>query len=75
LTAVFVTLAGTPLLESFSSAAACIGNVGPGFGTVGSLGNYAGIQEMGKIFLTFAMLLGRLEIYSIILMFVVFRSR
>ncbi len=73
--ALLLTGIGTPMLESFSASAACMGNVGPGFGMVGSLGNYASIAPLGKLILTFQMLLGRLEIYSLLLMFVLFRWR
>lgn len=60
---------GTSLLESFSASAASMGNVGPAFGELGSLGNYSSIPQAGKVILTFGMLLGRLEIYSILIVF------
>ncbi len=66
---------GTPLLESFSASIACMGNVGPGFGLVGSLGNYASISIVGKIILSIEMLLGRMEIFSLLMIFVLFRRR
>ncbi len=66
---------GTPMLDSFSASIACIGNVGPGFGAVGSLGNYSSIPALGKFILSIAMLLGRVEIFSLLMLFVVFRRR
>jgi len=66
---------GTPMLDSFSASIACIGNVGPGFGAVGSLGNYSSIPVLGKFILSIAMLLGRVEIFSLLMIFVVFRRR
>ncbi|PKP00207.1 MAG: cation transporter [Bacteroidetes bacterium HGW-Bacteroidetes-8] len=66
---------GTPMLESFSASIACMGNVGPGFGLVGSLGNYTSISVIGKIILSIEMLLGRMEIFSLLMIFVLFRRR
>ena len=55
--------------SGFSAAISCIGNVGPGFGTVGSMGNYAGLPDTLKISSMLLMLLGRLEIYPFFLVF------
>ena len=60
---------GVDMLTAFSGSAATMGNVGPGFGLVGSMGNYSNIPEMGKWILTANMLLGRLEIFGLLLMF------
>jgi len=54
---------------AFSAAAATIGNVGPGFGKVSSLGNFSDIPAFGKFVLAANMLLGRLEIFGIISLF------
>ncbi len=61
---------GQDVLTSFASVAACIGNIGPGLGTVGPTENYAHIPQMGKWVLTFCMLLGRLEIFTVLILFV-----
>ena len=53
---------------NFSAVAACINNIGPGFNIVGPTGNYAGYSILSKIVLSIAMLLGRLEIYPILLL-------
>jgi len=60
---------GMDLATSFSASAATISTVGPGFGEVGSASNYAIIPDLGKILLTFNMLLGRLEIFGLMLLF------
>lgn len=60
------TLFGLDLLTAFTSSVACIGNVGPGFGGVGSLNNYADIPAVLKIQDTILMLMGRLEIFGFI---------
>ena len=61
---------GIDVLTAFSAVAACIGNVGPGLGGVGPLDNYSWIPAPGKWVLVFCMLLGRLEIYTILVLFV-----
>lgn len=69
-------LAGTLLLiggepfdmeTNISAAISCFNNVGPGFSTVGPAGGYAGYSAWAKMVLSAAMLLGRLEIYPIVL--------
>ncbi|MBF0226865.1 MAG: TrkH family potassium uptake protein [Desulfobacterales bacterium] len=57
-------------VTSLTSVASCIGNVGPGFGLVGPCENYAQIPYFGKWLLIWCMLLGRLEIYTLIVLFV-----
>ncbi|MFQ5654535.1 MAG: TrkH family potassium uptake protein [Planctomycetota bacterium] len=54
------------LLTAFGSVLATIGNIGPGLGAVGPMENYAGIPDVGKGVLIICMLLGRLEIYSVL---------
>lgn len=61
---------GTDMKTSFGAVAACIGNIGPGFGDVGPTKNFALIPMAGKWVLSWCMLLGRLEIYTIIIIFV-----
>ena len=65
-TAMYLALAltGLDLMTSFSSVAACMNNLGPGLGMVGS--NYAAINDPAKWILCFAMLLGRLEIFTLL---------
>ncbi len=57
-------------LSSFSAVASAIGNIGPGFGTVGPVQNFALVSPAGKWLLIFCMLLGRLEIYTVIILVV-----
>lgn len=54
---------------SFSAVAACINNIGPGFGEIGPTGNFALLSYASKFVLTIDMLLGRLEIFPILLLF------
>ena len=59
---------GLDTVTSFASVAATIGNVGPGFGLVGPASNYLSVPDLGKWVLIFCMILGRLEIYTVIIM-------
>lgn len=61
---------GIDMMTAFGAVAACIGNIGPGFGTVGPAENFAHLPAMGKWLLAWCMLLGRLEIYTVIILFV-----
>ena len=60
---------GMDIESTFSAVAACINNIGPGFGEVGPAGNFAGLTAVSKIVLVLDMLLGRLEIFPILLLF------
>ncbi len=69
--AVTLTLiaSGMDLVHGLSAALACINNVGPGLGVIGPAGNYAGLTDFQKWVCIFAMLLGRLEIMSVLVLF------
>ena len=54
---------------AIGAAAATIGNIGPGIGNVGPVDNYAFIPHGGKWFLSFLMLLGRLELFTVLILF------
>jgi trk system potassium uptake protein TrkH len=60
---------GLDLVTSLSAAAAAVGNVGPGLGEiVGPSGNYSSLPETAKWVLSFAMLLGRLELFTVLVL-------
>ena len=61
---------GVDLVTSFTAVASAIGNIGPGFGLVGPAENFAHIPSMGKWLLIWCMLLGRLEIFTVIILLV-----
>jgi trk system potassium uptake protein TrkH len=74
----FVTLVGTFLIMSalgldsltaLSAVTASLGNVGPGLGLVGPAENYAFIPPLGKGVLIFCMLAGRLELFTLLMLF------
>ncbi len=66
---------GVDYMDAFSASIANLGNVGPGFGNVGALDNFSQIPVLGKFILAAQMLLGRLEIYSLIIMFSIWKWR
>jgi len=65
----YMCFLGYELTDAMGSVAATLGNVGPGFGAVGPIANYAGVPYSGKLLLTFMMLLGRLELFTVLIMF------
>ena len=70
LSGILLAAMGIDRMTAFGAVAACIGNIGPGFGSVGPSENFAHIPVMGKWLLAWCMLLGRLEIYTVIILFV-----
>ena len=65
-----VSLDGKTFETSFTAVAACLNNIGPGLGGVGPMENYSTFSWLSKVILTMSMLIGRLEIYPILLLFV-----
>ncbi|MBN2598011.1 MAG: TrkH family potassium uptake protein [Marinifilaceae bacterium] len=74
---IIVFVIGTVLMVAFgadgetasSSVATCMAGIGPGIGTVGPASNFAHLSIAGKLLLTFLMIVGRLEIYTVIMLF------
>ena len=66
---VFMALMGYDILTSFGAVATCLGNVGPAIGSVGPMNNFAFFSPLAKIFLCFIMLLGRLELFTVLVLF------
>lgn len=60
---------GFDAMTSVSTALATVGNIGPGFSLVGPSHNYAFFSSLDKIILSFAMIIGRLEFYTVFLLF------
>jgi trk system potassium uptake protein TrkH len=63
----FLMATGLDQVTAFSAVAACMNNLGPGLGSVG--GNYVEINDAAKWALSFAMLLGRLEVFTVLILF------
>ena len=69
LTALVLTALNYDFTSSLGVAASAIGNIGPAFGSFGPTDNYALLHPIGKWMMTFCMLLGRLEIFTIMVLF------
>ncbi|MBE5780569.1 MAG: TrkH family potassium uptake protein [Clostridiales bacterium] len=63
-----VSLDGMAFGDTFGSVLTCINNVGPGMGSVGAVGNFAHLSVLSKGVLTFMMLVGRLEIFPMLML-------
>ena len=60
---------GMDLLSALGASSATLGNVGPGFGDVGPTENYGWLSSPALAVLSFFMLVGRLEIFTVLLLF------
>ena len=68
LSMLILALDGHDLGTTTTAVITCMNNVGPGLSKVGPSGNFAGFSEWAKILLSFDMLLGRLEIYPLLIL-------
>lgn len=66
---VVISAMGYDLDTSMGAVAATLGNIGPGIGDVGPSANFAHFPDFGKWFLSFLMLLGRLELFTVLVLF------
>jgi trk system potassium uptake protein TrkH len=66
---IVITVFGMDFDSSLGAAATSLGNVGPGIGAVGPMNNFSEIPTAAKLFLPFLMLLGRLELFTILILF------
>ncbi|MDX2430995.1 MAG: potassium transporter TrkG [Bacteroides sp.] len=64
-----LSVLGHDLNTSIGAVAATLGNIGPGIGDVGPAQNYADFSTAGKWFLSFLMLVGRLELFTVLVLF------
>ena len=69
LTTFVVSTGGNDILIFLSTSLVTLGNIGPGFGKIGPSGNYAFYPSDIKWFLSFIMMAGRLEVYTVLVLF------
>lgn len=62
-------LTGLDVISAFTAVVACINNTGPGLGQVGPAGNYQGLSDVQTWICTAVMLLGRLELFAVLVLF------
>ena len=65
----FMASLGLDVVTATTSVIATLGNIGPGLARVGSIENFAFIPAVGKVFLSICMILGRLELYTVLVLF------
>jgi trk system potassium uptake protein TrkH len=63
-----ISLMGYDIVTSFSTSASLLGNIGPALGSFGPFTNYAAVPAAGKLFFSFLMMLGRLELLSVLVL-------
>jgi len=68
LAGIFLATMGIDLPTAYTAVAATLGNVGPGLGTVGPAENFAHLPAAAKWILSLCMLLGRLELYTVLVL-------
>ncbi|WP_292469156.1 TrkH family potassium uptake protein [Methanolobus sp.] len=64
-----LSLMGMDLISSITSSIATLGNIGPGFGVVGPMASFDGVPFLGKLLLIANMWIGRLEVFTVIVLF------
>ncbi|MBQ9707867.1 MAG: TrkH family potassium uptake protein, partial [Firmicutes bacterium] len=67
--AFLLSLENIGLEDSFSSVITCMGNIGPSFGKIGAMGTFSGLHWFSKLTLSAEMLAGRLELYTLFILF------
>jgi trk system potassium uptake protein len=67
--AIILAFSGMGFMESISGMITCLSDVGPGLGTIGPAGNFAHLPDFSKWFLSFVMLVGRLELFTVLVIF------
>ena len=60
---------GLDIVSAFTAVVACINNTGPGLGEVGPAGNFQGLSDFQTWVCTITMLLGRLELFAVLVLF------
>lgn len=69
ISSIILTITGLNLASAMGASAACLANIGPGLDKTGPITNYSSVSLFGKWVLSIVMLLGRLEIYTIMILF------
>lgn len=64
-----ISFTGMELDTALGAVATCLGNIGPGLGEVGPVDNFASVSPFGKWILAFLMLMGRLELFTVLMLF------
>jgi trk system potassium uptake protein TrkH len=68
-TSLFLTASGVDIVTAVSGTISALSNIGPGLGEVGPALNYGGLPDLAKVLLSFCMIVGRLEIFPVLVLF------
>ncbi len=66
---VLISIDGYDIESTITAVLSALGNIGPGLGTVGPMGNFSGFSMFSKLILSFCMLAGRLELFPMLILF------
>lgn len=69
ISSLIVGLDNSSFETTLTAVISCVGNIGPGLGEVGPMGNFSGFSDLSKLILSFCMILGRLEMFPILVLF------
>jgi len=72
MSAILLTFMGLDFISAIGAAASSLGNVGPALGSLSPVDNYAHLSDTAKIFCSFLMLIGRLELFTVLILFTPF---
>jgi len=67
LSTMILTLFGLDFISAFGAAASCLGNIGPALGSLSPVNNFAHLTDSAKLFCSFLMLIGRLELFTVLI--------
>lgn len=67
LSTIILTFLGLDFISAFGAAASCLGNIGPALGSVSPVDNFAHFSDAAKLFCSFLMLIGRLELFTVLI--------
>lgn len=67
--AIALSFMGLDFPSAIGAAASSLGNVGPALGSLGPVNNYASLSDVAKMFCSFLMLIGRLELFTVLILF------
>lgn len=72
ISAIILTFFGLDFQSAIGASASSLGNIGPALGSLGPVNNYAALTDGAKLFCSFLMLIGRLELFTVLILFTPF---
>ncbi len=72
---IILSLDGKDIATTFTAVVTCVNNAGPGLGMIDPSGNFSGFSDWAVLFMSFIMLLGRLEVYPLLVLFTIRKNK